>query len=49
MRQRVGIADVAIDDLHALGGECLENMRVEIDHAHLIEHRRIFALQLAQE
>ena len=49
MRQCIGIADVSVNDLHALGCERLVNLRVEVDDADLLGHRRVFAMQLAQQ
>ena len=49
MRQRIGIADVSVSNLYALGCKRLVNLWIEVDNADLFGHRGIFALQLAQE
>ena len=49
MHQRIHIADVAIDHVHAAVGQGAEHQRVEIDHGDLLEHGRIAPLDLAQQ
>ena len=49
MHQRIDIADIAIDHVHAALGQGPEHLRIEIDHGDLLEQRRILPLDLAQQ
>src|SRR4051794_13605971 len=49
MDQRIDVADVAIGHLDAAIGQGAEYDRIEIDHADLLQQRRLVALDLTEQ